>query len=151
MATAAECMLKRAMDQLGGIFTRFQTRAMDIPSTAFRSLFTPSRDKACRTELMVPRRAYNAELTRCRMLAATTVSFSIKSPNAENETSSAARVASRRVKIGEKGGRALSDRSAFCFRSGDAGGVSRATPGLVWLDGTTMELSSDGGRTLGKD
>ncbi len=131
-ATAAECMLKRDMDQPGGILTRFQTRAIDIPNTALRSLLVPRRETARRIELMLPRRAYNAEFTRWRTLAATTVSFSIRSPSTTKETSSSASVERSRVRIGENGGNDPSDWSVFCFRtcSGDAVWLSVTTPGL---------------------
>src|SRR5579862_4024670 len=95
---------------------------------------------------MEPLRAYKAEFTKWRMFAATTVSFSIKSPSPAKETSSAAKAARRRVRIGENGGREPKDRSAFAFRSGLTTS-SRAKSGFA-VDGTTVELSPANGRIL---
>src|SRR5690349_4560899 len=102
-------MSKRAIDHEAGVTTWFHIREIDIPSAALRSLFMPRRESAWRTELMVPRRAYRAEFTTCRRLAAMTVSFSIRSPSLLNETSSPASDAIRRFRIGENGGSALND------------------------------------------
>ena len=84
------------------------------------------------------------------MLAAKTVSFSMRSPNTVKETSSAARVASKRDRIGEKGGNELSDRRARSFKFGPAG-VSKTALNFVWLDGTTIALSSGTRSILGQD
>ena len=65
-------------------------------------------------ELTVPARPYSAEFTNFKMLPARTVSFSISSAILANDTSSFAKLAIRRFKIGEKGGScpsASSDRS----------------------------------------
>ena len=93
------------------------------------------RESAWRTELMVPRRAYNAELTTCSRLAAMMASFSIRSPNTAKDTFSPVMAAISRVRIAGKGGSSASASSAFCFRDGDAD----AACGLVW--GTTSCLS----------
>ena len=92
------------MDHTGGVFTWLHMRDIDIPSRVLRTLSIPSRASAWRTEVMVARRAYSAEFTRWMMFPATTVSFSIRSPSLENDTSSPAREASSLFRIGEKGG-----------------------------------------------
>src|SRR5260370_37951942 len=105
MAAAAECMLKRAIDQEEGIWIFDHIRLIDMLSTALRSLSTPRIDNAWRTELMVPRRAYSAEFTRCKRLPASTVSFSIRSPSLEKDARSDASEAITRLGIGENGRR----------------------------------------------
>src|ERR1700689_329968 len=117
MAVSEECRLKRAMDQEAGIATLLHRRVTDMPRTALRTLSVPRSERAWRTELMVPRRAYKAEFTRCSRLAAMTASFSIRSPSLEKETFSPVRVAIKRVRIAGNGGSSAIAPSAFRFRS----------------------------------
>ena len=102
------------MDHTGGVFTWLHIRDIDIPSSVFRTLSIPRRARAWRTEVMVARRAYSAEFTRWMMFPATTVSFSIKSPSFEKDTSSPAREASSLFRIGENGGSLPNAPSARC-------------------------------------
>ncbi len=92
------------MDQPAGHFTWLHMRATDMLSVALRSFASPSRAIACRMELTVPRSPYRAEFTSRRIFPARTVSFSIRSAAFAKDTSSLARLAIKRFKIGEKGG-----------------------------------------------
>src|SRR5579863_7254258 len=116
MATAAECMSKRFMDQVAGTRVRFHILATDMPSTTLRNLAVPITETAWRTELTLLRRAYRAEFTTCRRFPAMTASFSIRSPSLENDTSSPASDANRRFMMGENGGRSSKPRRALAFR-----------------------------------
>jgi hypothetical protein len=101
------------MDHPGGVFTWLHMRATDMLSVALRSLAMPSSDTAWRMELTVPRNPYKAEFTNRKTLPAKAVSFSIKSEILANETSSCAKLAINRLRIGEKGGSWAKARSAW--------------------------------------
>src|SRR5260221_1350776 len=92
------------MDQPAGHFTWLHMRATDMLSVALRSLPSPSSAIACRMELTVPRSPYRAEFTSRKIFPARTVSFSIRSATFAKDTSSLARLAIKRFRIGEKGG-----------------------------------------------
>src|SRR5580700_1812572 len=114
MPTPTECWLKLAVDHPAGVFTCPHMRDTDMLRAALRSLVIPSSETACRMELTVPAKPYSAEFTNFRMLPASTVSFSMRSAILANDTSSFARLAIRRFKIGENGGscpKAMRERS----------------------------------------
>ena len=137
-ATEAECRLKRAMDHIGGVFTWLHIRDIDIPSSVLRTLSIPRSASAWRTDVMVARRAYSAEFTRCRMFPATTVSFSIRSPSLAKDTSSPASEASSLFRIGEKGGSLPNAAIARCESL--ASGVNPAGAETVSIMGLTLSI-----------
>src|ERR1700730_2259890 len=113
------------MDHPGGVLIWFHIRDTDMLKAALRSLLIPSSDTACRIEFTLPGRPYKAELTKRKILPARTVSFSIKSAILANETSSCARLAIRRFRIGDKGGSCPKARRAFSRTvNGVAGAVT---------------------------
>src|SRR5258708_1109188 len=106
------------MDQPAGHFTWLHMRATDMLSVALRSLPSPSSAIACRMELTVPRSPYRAEFTSRKMFPARTVSFSIRSATLAKDTSSFARLAIKRFRIGEKGGSFPNATRALSFTFG---------------------------------